>query len=141
VNPENVEKVKDLPTPENVKDVEKFLGFINYHRENIKDLAKIALSLHKLTGKKTVFEWNRETESAFQELKGKLVSAPVLAYLYNEDPYILDTDASDSAIGAELIPIIQVQGGKEHDISYGSYVMTPEQCKYCTKRKELLNCG
>ena len=49
--------------------------------------------------------------------------------------FILDTDASDNAIGGELLQFID---GREHLISYGSYVLTAEQIKYCTTRKELL---
>jgi hypothetical protein len=51
------------------------------------------------------------------------------------DPFILDTDASDKSVGAELI---QIQEGEERAVAYGSLTLTPEQQKYCTTRKELL---
>jgi hypothetical protein len=51
------------------------------------------------------------------------------------DHFILDTDASDKSVGAELI---QIQGGEERAVAYGSLTLTPEQKKYCTTRKELL---
>lgn len=59
---------------------------------------------------------------------------PVLALQNNKDPFILDVDASDVAIGAELI---QVQDGAERVIAFSSFSLTPEQKNYCTARREL----
>jgi hypothetical protein len=64
-----------------------------------------------------------------------MVRAPVLALHNATDPFILDTDASDKSVGAELI---QIQEGEERAVAYGSLMLTPEQQKYCTTRKELL---
>jgi hypothetical protein len=58
-------------------------------------------------------------QQAFDRLKALLLSAPVLALPNKTDYYILDTDASDKAIGAELI---QVQNGEERVIAYGSFM-------------------
>lgn len=68
-------------------------------------------------------------------LKNALMTTPVLALPNASDPFILDTDASNVAIGAELI---QVQNGVERTIAYSSFALTPEQLNYCTTRKELL---
>ena len=59
----------------------------------------------------------------------------MLALPNNTDPFILDVDASDVAIGAELI---QIQDGAERVIAFSSFCLTPEQKNYCTTRKELL---
>ena len=114
--------------------VERFLGFANYHRSFIKDFAKISGPLYEITGK-TKFQWKEPQQQAFDRLKALLLSAPVWALPNKTDYYILDTDASDKAIGAELI---QVQNGEERVIAYGSFILTPEQRRYCTTRKELL---
>ena len=134
VNPENIETVKNWPIPKCTRDVEKFLGFINYHREHLHKYAQSAGCLYGLTGKNP-FSWNDNCQAAFDDLKQALINAPILAYPNPNDPFILDTDASDHAIGAELL---QIQNGVEKVISYGSYVLTPEQRRYCTTRKELL---
>lgn len=63
------------------------------------------------------------------------MSPPVLTLPNQSDEFILDTDASDTAIGAELL---QIQNGEEKVIAYGSMALTPEQRRYCTTRKELL---
>ena len=69
-----------------------------------------------------------------------LTTTQILALPNSTDSFILDTDASDFAFCAELIP---VQEGKERVIAYGSYryILTPEQQRYCTTRKELLSIG
>jgi hypothetical protein len=110
------------------------LGFANYHRSFIKDLAKVSGPLYEITGK-AKFQWKEPQQQAFDRLKALLLSAPILALPNKTDYYILDTDASDRAIGAELI---QVQNGEERVIAYGSFILTPEQRRYCTMGKELL---
>ena len=85
-------------------------------------------------GKKK-FQWTDEQQQAFDNLKKALTSPPVLALPNTQDSFILDCDASNEAIGAELL---QVQGGEEKAIAYGSYALTKEQRRYCTTRKELL---
>jgi hypothetical protein len=68
--------------------------------------------------------------------KTKLKIEPcILGYPYAVDPFILDTNVSTFAIGAVLS---QVQNGKERVLNYGSSVLTPAQCKYCTTRRELV---
>ena len=66
----------------------------------------------------------------------KLMEAPVLAYPNSEDLFFLDTDASNHAIGAELL---QVQNGVDWLIGFGSFALDSAQCNYCTTRKELLD--
>ena len=135
IDPEKVEKVVNWPQPKCTKDVESFLGLVNYHREHVRQFAEIASPLYSLTGPKIKFVWEQQHTEAFGKLKEVLVSAPVLGYPRNEGAYILDCDASGTAIGAELL---QLQDGAYRVISYGSYALTPAQRKYCTTRKELL---
>jgi hypothetical protein len=94
----------------------------------------MAFPLQALTGKRT-YQWGDEQEKAFDELRNAMVRAPVLALPNAADPFILDTDASDKSVGAELI---QIQEGEERAVAYRSLTLTPEQQKYCTTRKELL---
>ena len=126
--------MSEWPIPQNTKDVERFTGLANYHRSFIKDYARITGPLYEVTGKKA-FHWHEEQQNAFDEIKRILTSAPILALPNSTDSFILDTDASENAIGAELI---QVQNGKEHVVSYGSFSLSKEQRHYCTTRKELL---
>ena len=105
-------------------------GACHYHRSFIKDFAKISGPLYEITGKAKL-QWKQPQRQALDRLKVLLLSAPVLALPNKNDYYILDTDASDRAI-------IQVQNGEECVITHGSFILTPEQRRYCTTRNELL---
>ena len=131
----DITTVTDWPVPKTSKEVERFLGLANYHRSFIKDFAVMAQPLYGLTGKNK-FKWDDEEQMAFDELKEALTNPPVLTLPNSYDSFILDTDASDFCIGAELI---QVQDGQERVIAYSSFTLTPEQKNYCTTRKELLS--
>ena len=129
-----IKDIKNWPRPKNKKEVERFLGFTNYHRAFIEEYTQMAFPLQALTGKRT-YQWGDEQERAFEELRDAMVRAPVLALPNVTDPFILDTDASDKSVGAELI---QIQEGEARAVAYGSLTLTPEQQKYCTTRKKLL---
>lgn len=138
INPKNITAVQAWPRPQNVTQVEAFLGFVNYHRDHLKDYAASAAPLYELTGskgRKLPFKWEDHHQQAFEHLRTCMSTAPVLGFPRAEGAFILDTDASDTAIGAWLI---QVQDGLDRVIAYGSYVLTPAQRRYCTTRKELL---
>ena len=130
-----IKAVLDWPVPTSRQQVQSFLGFLNYHRAFIKDLSRKAAPLYHLAKPKEPFIWLEAQQEAFETLKKDLVTAPVLAIPNPTDDFILDTDASDNAIGAELI---QVQDGVERTIAYSSHVLSSEQRRYCTTRKELL---
>ena len=134
VDPEKVSAVKRYPIPKNNKDVERFLGFANYHRDFISNFAERTAILYQLTGM-AAFEWTEQHTSAFNDIVEALTTAPVLAYPSPDAPFILDTDASDTAIAGVLS---QVQNGQERVICYGSVVLSAPQKNYCTTRKELL---
>ena len=135
VTNDNIQSVIDWPRPHNALELSKFLGFINYHRDFIPGLAGIAKSLYPLTKQKSVFNWSDDCEVAFTKLKQVITTTPVLSFPNSHDKFTLDTDASDSAIGAALY---QEQMGKLRPIAFTSVTLTPEQRRYCTTRKELL---
>ena len=136
VDPSKTEVVAEWPIPRSIRDVESFLGFVNYHRDHIDQFARVAKCLYELTGPRAKFVWQKEHQEAFEKLKEMLVCAPVLSMPRKEGIFILDCDASDYSIGAELS---QVQDEEERTISYGSFALTPAQRRYCTTRKELLS--
>jgi hypothetical protein len=134
VDPDSIAGVKNWPRPTRTKDVESFLGFVNYHREHLPHLADMAAPLYGLTGK-APFLWLEEHEKAFNALKEALLSPMILGLPREEGTFILDTDASDLAVGAQLS---QLQDGITRPISFASKRLTPPQRKYCVTRKELL---
>lgn len=130
-----VEAVKNWPTPQHRTDVRSFLGMTSYYRRFINGYADIARPLNRLVSKEKVFLWDDEAERSFQQLKEKLVEAPILAYPDFSKEFVLDTDASDIAMGAVLS---QVHDGVEKVVAYFSKMLKEEERNYCTTRKELL---
>ena len=101
----------------------------------IKGFADIVKPLNKLTEKKQKFIWTKECQEAFDSLKSKLTQAPILSFPNFSELFILDTDASNTAIGAVLSQLIN---GQEKVVAYASRALTRSERKYCLARKELL---
>ena len=135
-DPNKIEKVASWPTPISTREVQCFLGFASYYRRFIQDFAQIAKPLHRLTERGATFKWSSECQSAFEELRRRLTSAPVLAYPDFTRPFILDTDASDVGLGAVLSQADAE--GRERVIAYGSRLLTKSERRYCVTRRELL---
>ncbi len=109
-------------------------------RKVISGFSIIAEPLYKLCRKGVQFDWQREQQSAFEELKYRMVSAPVLVYPdFSSDAgsFILDTDASQQlGIGAVLS---QLQpDGAERVIAYGNRSQNEHEKNYCATRLEML---
>ncbi len=83
VDPDKTEAVRNWLEPQSVRDVEAFLGFVNYHRVHLKDYAELSAPLYQLTGtkaRKRPFEWIEDNHVAFEALKKALLTAPVLGF-------------------------------------------------------------
>ena len=113
-------------TGKSAQEVQQFLGLANYYRRFISDFATIAKPLHQLT----------ECQEAFDHLRRRLTTAPVLAFPDYSKPFILDTDASDTGIGAVLSQLDD--DGRECVIAYGSRLLTKAERRYCVTCRELL---
>ena len=138
IPPENIEAVSKRPYPKDVTSLQSFLGYMNYHRAYIPQFAELAAPLYTLTTidpKKIPYIWKPEHQEAYDALITAMTHAPMLCIPTRSGLFILDTDASNVAIAAELS---QIQDGAEHVISYGSHILEKTQRKYCTTRKELL---
>ena len=99
------------------------------------DFSEIAAPLHALTKKNRRFQWDSDCQSAFETLKQRLVSSPVLGLPNDEGEFVVDTDASEHAVGAVLS---QSQDGEERVIAYYSKLYSRSESNYCTSRKELM---
>jgi len=118
-----------------VREVRSFLGLAGYYRRFVPNFASIALPLNDMMKKGRKFTWTVEAQQSFDQLKSVLTSPPVLAMPLDVGKFILDTDASDGAIGAVLS---QVQDGYERVVAYASRRLDPREKNYCVTRKELL---
>jgi hypothetical protein len=102
IDPVKVQRVLDWPTPETVKQVKGFLGFGNFYRHFIDHYSNIAWPLIELTKKDTLFNWSEQCEGAFQELKWRFTTAPVLITPDLDKPFVLECNASLAATVAVL---------------------------------------
>ena len=135
IDPAKLAAVKEWNQPTNVKEVQSFLGFVNYNRKFIKHFSQIGAPLHNLTRKDKPFVWDDKCETAFQKLITACTSEPVLCMFNPKKPIRIETDASDLAIGGCLT---QEYDGKHHPIAYHSRKMSPAEQNYDIHDKELL---
>eukprot|EP00731_Ephydatia_muelleri_P020539 Em0013g266a len=129
---QKTQAVKNFPTPTNATMVKQFLGLSN-DSMFIQNYAFMAEPLYKLTWKATGFQWSEICQDAIDTLKNKLITAPVLAYQEFEKPFLLYTDASNSAIGWILG---QKHADGEEVIAYWSWQLHKAERQYSTVEKE-----
>lgn len=130
-DPEKVSAVQSWKAPTTVTELRAFLGFVGYYRRFIEGFSRIAAPLHGLlvgvspkAKKLQLGPWTEACELAFNILKGKLTTAPVLAFADFTRPFNLYTDASLHGLGAVLT---QMEGGKERVIAFASRSLSPSE--------------
>ena len=121
--------------PKNLKELRRFLGFSNFYRRFIKNFSSICRPLTQLTSSKSVWSWSEECSSAFESLKQAFVSAPVLNHPDVSQPFIMETDASDFAVGGVLS---QRSSGVLHPCAFYSRSLSGPERNYDVYDKELL---
>ncbi|KAK3728734.1 hypothetical protein QZH41_002654 [Actinostola sp. cb2023] len=150
-DPEKTAAVREWKTPTTVKELRSFLGFVGYYRRFCKNFAAIAGPLHELVNTclkelkehrklKVSFtqRWNSNCQKAFDTLKEKLTSPPVLGYVDFSKPFIVETDASNEGLGAVLS---QEQDGQRRVIAYASRRLASTErnpTNYSSMKLELL---
>jgi hypothetical protein len=140
VQQHKVKVVQQWPEPKTKKEVRAFLGLTGYYRKFIDNYGDIARSLYDLTKDEVTphnFTWNDEAQSAFDQLKNLLASAPVLAHPDPTRQWIINSDASDFAIAAVLSQ--KQNDGTVRPVAYFSRAMRPAETRYTAiYDKELL---
>jgi len=100
---EKVEGVTNYPTPQSVKNIQKFLGLANYYQQFVKDFAKIAKLLYQLACKDEKWHWGKEQEEVFAHLKEIFTMEPVLAAPDLDKEMRVKADALDYTTGGILL--------------------------------------
>ncbi|XP_057784322.1 uncharacterized protein LOC131001771 [Salvia miltiorrhiza] len=135
VDKAKIDLIVKLPYPSNVKEIRAFLGHAGFYRRFIKDFAKTAQPLTRLLHQDVSFVFDDKCKEAFDLLKSRLTSAPIIQPPIWGEPFEIMCDASDFAVGAVLG---QKVGKESHVIYYASKTLNPAQCNYTTTEKELL---
>ena len=125
----------DWPVPSTQKELRQFLGLASYYRRFVHNFAQLSAPLNRLLDKSRQWLWTEQCGRAFEALKTKLTSAPLLVYPNFKEEFIVDCDASDDGLGAVLSQNFQ---GTEHVVCYASRTLTKAERKYCATRKEML---
>ena len=125
-----IQNIHPLKTP---KQVCAFFGLVVYYRKFIKHFAKIAKPLTLLTHQQAKFDWTPTHHNAFLTLKESVIQAPILHYANPKKHYIVYTDASDDACGAQLS---QEHDGMEFPIAFLSHTFMEAQWKWSTMEQE-----
>ncbi|GJR68749.1 putative reverse transcriptase domain-containing protein [Tanacetum coccineum] len=130
VDPAKIESIKDWASPKTPTEIRQFLGLAGYYRRFIEGFSKMAKPMTKLTQKKAAFEWGDKQEAAFQTLKHKLCSTPILALPQGAENFIVYCDASHKGLGAILMQ-------NEKVIAYASRQLKIHEKIYTTYGLEL----
>jgi hypothetical protein len=130
VDPGKVKDVLDWVVPQTVKEVRSFLGLAGYYRRFIENFSKIAKPLTSLLEKGVDFSWTDERQKAFEELKKRLTTAPVLTPPDQSKRFTVYCDASRAGIGCVLM-----QEGRV--ITYASRQLRRHELNYPTHDLEL----
>ena len=102
MDPAKVEAIKNWLPPTSVKGVRGFFGFANFYRRFIKDFSRETAPLVHLTKKNVKFERGQAANEAFQKLKQKFISAPILKQFDPDDEILVETDSSGYVVGGVL---------------------------------------
>ena len=150
-NPENVDKIKNWPTPTNPEQVRQFLGFAGYYRKFAKNVSKITKPLSGLMPKsaskksrrqrqvyQAEWKWGKEQDEAFKKLIACLSIPPVLGYHEYSKPFELHTDASMQGLGAVWY---QEQDGILRVIAYASRRLSRSETNYSAHRLKGISFG
>ncbi len=117
------------------KWAQEFLGFANFYRRFIDGFSKIALPLSDLT-KQDRREWSPACDQAFETLKSRFCEAPILTHFLSEKQTVIETDASDYALGAILSQLCD--DDRLHPVAYHSRKFKPAEINYDIHDKEML---
>ncbi|KAL0160101.1 hypothetical protein M9458_043826, partial [Cirrhinus mrigala] len=133
-----VAAVSQWKEPQTIKELQRFLGFVNFYRRFIKNFSLLATPLTSmLKGSKKTLQWNSNAREAFQRLKQAFTSASVLQHPDPNKPFVIEVDAADTGVGA----VLSQWSGEPlalHPCAYYSKKLTPAEQNYGIGDRELL---
>jgi len=136
MDPSKVSAITSWPPPKSVHDIQVFIGFANFYRRFISNYSGITSPITYLLKKNVDFIWSNDAQHAFEYLKRKFTTAPILRHFDPSRPSIIETDASDFAIAC----IISQKDDSNilHPIAFYSRKLTPAEVNYEIYDKEML---
>ena len=130
IDSQKIEAILNWAAPTNQTEVRSFLGLAGYYRRFIKDFSIIASPMTELLRKNVKFEWTEERQQCMDELKGRLMSAPILTLPDDENEFVIYSDTSWNGLGCVLMQNRKV-------VAYISRQLKPHERRYPTHDLEL----
>jgi hypothetical protein len=126
VNLEKIEAIREWSVPKNVLEVRSFMGLAGYYRRFIAGFSRIAHSITSLQRNEKKFQWKKECERSFQQLKQLLTSAPILRIADPNEDFVVCTDACKEGLGGVLsqngfVICYKSKKLKEHEKNYATH--------------------
>lgn len=136
VSKEKVEAIAKISAPTNVKELQVFLGMMNYYSKFIKNYASIVSPLYELLNKNRKWVWSRKCDNAFRQAKESLASREVLMFYDMQLPVKITCDASPSGLGAVLSHVLPNNSAKP--VAYASRALNKAEKNYAQIDREAL---
>ena len=133
---EKVQGVIEWPVPKNMKDVQKVLGLTNYYRQFVKDFARVAKPLYKMTKKEIKQNWGEKQQRAFEELKEKFTIEPILIMSDLDREMRVEADVLDFAM--EGVLLMKCEDKKWRPVAYIFKSLNEVERNYEIHNKEML---
>jgi hypothetical protein len=133
-DPAKIEKMANFPEPKDTTELKRFLGLVGFYRQFIEGFSKIAFPLNYLLSPKHLWNWTIRQQKAFDEIKRRVTTAPVLAYPDMTKRFSLYTDASYLGLGAVLGQ--EGPDGKERVIAYAARSLNKHEANYGSNELE-----
>lgn len=137
MNPKKVSDISKIPNPKNVKELQAFLGVVNFYRRFLPNVSTVLHPLHRLLRADTEFKWTSDCSMAVESLKNSIVSENCLAHFNASFKTKLTVDASPVGVGAVLSQMNEK--GEERPVEFASRTLTDTEKRYSQIDREAVS--
>ena len=131
-DPNKIKAMLEMPKPTDVPGIQRLIGFVNYLSKFLPRLSEVCEPLRKLMAKEVEWHWTEHQEQAFEKIRQLVTEAPVLRYYEPKEELTLQSDASQTGLGAVL-----TQNGQP--LAFASRALSDAETRYAQIEKELLS--
>ena len=134
IKPKYKDKIQNIPIPKSLKQLQRFIGMVQYLHKFIPNLQTTLAPLHNLTRNMTKFEWNADLNALFHKIKLIIMDTEMIYHPDPLKPFVVYCDASQKGIGAVLA---QVHDGKLRPIQFSSKLFNATQMNWHVSEQEI----